>query len=191
MEVQLTIIDFHYFHGTFKSPMGLWLIVFLVISTLNMELELTAPRSRVACSFNWASQVPLHGTSLFQCRVKEETWIFIVEKSRFESLPLTLWPIFLTFQCLSFFVYKIGRVTVGIVQIYVMFLVYGMKSVFNIEVLIIFLSSFIYFETKKVWVEEGQGERESQAGSALSAGRLIQGWNPWTIRSWPEPKLEA
>ena len=33
-----------------------------------------------------------------------------------------------------------------------------------------------------------RGERDSQAGSALLMQSLTQGLNPWTMRSWPEPK---
>ena len=38
---------------------------------------------------------------------------------------------------------------------------------------------------------ETEGERESQAGSALSAWSPMQGSNPRTVRSWPELKSEA
>ena len=56
---------------------------------------------------------------------------------------------------------------------------------------------FIYFwERDKVWVGEEQRERETQnlkqaAGSELSVQSRMQGSNSWTVRSWPELKLDA
>ena len=38
---------------------------------------------------------------------------------------------------------------------------------------------------------EREGDRESQAGSTLSGWSPIWGSNPPTMRSWPEPKLDA
>ena len=35
---------------------------------------------------------------------------------------------------------------------------------------------------------EGGKERESQAGSTLTAQSPTRGWNLWMVRSWPEPK---
>ena len=43
------------------------------------------------------------------------------------------------------------------------------------------------------WAEEGQreGDRGSQVGSALTAESLMWGVNSWTMRSWPQPKLDT
>ena len=54
----------------------------------------------------------------------------------------------------------------------------------------------LFWERDKVWVGEGQRARETKnvkqgSGSALSAQSPMQGLNPWTVRSWPEPKSEA
>ena len=64
-----------------------------------------------------------------------------------------------------------------------------------------FLSCSIFFnvylfcerECAHTQVSEGQQEREreSQAGSALSAWSPTWGSNPRTVRSWPEPKSRA
>ena len=64
-----------------------------------------------------------------------------------------------------------------------------------------FLCLFIYFWEREIeWAGEGQREREreterererdreSQTGSELLAQTLTQGWNPWPMRSEPEPK---
>ena len=56
---------------------------------------------------------------------------------------------------------------------------------------------FIYFwKRERVWLGEGQRERETlnlkQAlGSELSAQSPMLGVNPWTVRSWPELKSDA
>ena len=52
-----------------------------------------------------------------------------------------------------------------------------------------FLSAFIYFEraTEHEWRRDREGERESQAGSALPTQSPMGGSIPWTMRSWPEP----
>ena len=62
----------------------------------------------------------------------------------------------------------------------------------------LFFLMFIYFwERDRAWAGEGQREREREAqivkqapGSELSAQSLMWGSNPWTARSWPEPKLD-
>ena len=54
-----------------------------------------------------------------------------------------------------------------------------------------FKSLFIYFENEGEHGEEGErkrGERESQAGSILSAQSLVWGSNSGTVRARPEPK---
>ena len=54
-----------------------------------------------------------------------------------------------------------------------------------------FWSLFIYFwkrEKASGRRAEREGEREYQAGSALSAQKLMRGLNPWTVRSWCELK---
>ena len=61
---------------------------------------------------------------------------------------------------------------------------------------ILFLFIFYFCERERArarmcpQAREGQreGERESEAGSALSVQNPTQGLNPWTTRSWPEPK---
>ena len=53
---------------------------------------------------------------------------------------------------------------------------------------------FIYlWERDREQAGEGQREREteSQAGSMPSAQSLMWALNPWTMRSWPEPKLRV
>ena len=56
---------------------------------------------------------------------------------------------------------------------------------------------FIYFwDRDRAWMGEGQRERETQnpkqaPGSERSAQSLTQGLNSRTVRSWPEPKLDA
>ena len=55
-----------------------------------------------------------------------------------------------------------------------------------------FLKMFI-FERERV---QGRGrvrgeDRGSEAGFALTAEGSTQGLNPWTMRSWPEPKSDA
>ena len=55
-----------------------------------------------------------------------------------------------------------------------------------------FLSLFILREKKRTsgkGQREIEGERESQAGSTLSAWSPMWGPNSGTMRSWPEPKL--
>ena len=56
---------------------------------------------------------------------------------------------------------------------------------------VFFLSLFILRETESMRRGGGEreGEREFQAGSALSAWSQKWGLNPWTVRSWPELKL--
>ena len=49
------------------------------------------------------------------------------------------------------------------------------------------------WEIETAWVGEGQREWETQnpkqaPGSELSAQSPLWGLNPWTVRSWPEPK---
>ena len=60
------------------------------------------------------------------------------------------------------------------------------------EMTFLFLNLFIYFEREgeKASREETEreGERESQAGSMLSAQSSMWGSNPQTIRSWPKLK---
>ena len=51
-------------------------------------------------------------------------------------------------------------------------------------------------DRETVWAGEGQRERETQihkqaAGSELSPQSRTRGSNPWTVRSWPEPKSDA
>ena len=57
---------------------------------------------------------------------------------------------------------------------------------------IIFLKfTYLFWERKSEACEQGrgrEGERESQADSALSALSLRQDWNPQTVKVWPEPK---
>ena len=48
---------------------------------------------------------------------------------------------------------------------------------------------FVCFERERG--RQREGERESQAGSALSALSPMWGSNPRTVRSWPEPKSRA
>ena len=63
----------------------------------------------------------------------------------------------------------------------------------------IFFVMFIYFwerERERVQAGEGQKERKTQnlkptPGSELSAQSLTQASNSQTVRSWPEPKLDA
>ena len=43
-------------------------------------------------------------------------------------------------------------------------------------------------ETEREKEVEGQRERKSQAGFTLSVQSPTRGSNPWTVRSWPEPK---
>ena len=54
---------------------------------------------------------------------------------------------------------------------------------------------FIYFEREGEQVEQGQREREkdrgSEVGSVLTAVSLMWGLNSGSVRSWPEPKLDA
>ena len=60
---------------------------------------------------------------------------------------------------------------------------------------------FIYFwerdrQTDRMWAEEGWRERETQnpklaPGSQLPAQSPTWGSNTWTVRSWPEPKLDT
>ena len=52
-----------------------------------------------------------------------------------------------------------------------------------------FLSLFILRRMSLSWGEaEKEEERESQAGSTLSAQSTTWGSVPWTVRSWPEQK---
>ena len=55
---------------------------------------------------------------------------------------------------------------------------------------------YFILERDRAWVREGQRERETKnlkqaPGSELSAQSPTQGSNPWTVRSWPEPKSGA
>ena len=51
-----------------------------------------------------------------------------------------------------------------------------------------FLSLFIHFEREKETAGVGEGQKESQAGSAPSAQSLMWGLNSQTMRPLPEPK---
>ena len=54
---------------------------------------------------------------------------------------------------------------------------------------------FIYLFSERAWAGEWQrereGDRESQAGSALPAWGPMQGSNPQTVKLWPEPKARV
>ena len=52
----------------------------------------------------------------------------------------------------------------------------------------LFLSLFILRRRESTGERQREGERESQAVSVLTAWSPTQGSNPWTMRSWPEPK---
>ena len=51
-----------------------------------------------------------------------------------------------------------------------------------------FFFIYLFWEKERKRGRERGGKRESQAGSTLSAQSPTRGWNPWTMRSWPEPK---
>lgn len=63
---------FLFFFKTFK-----FCFFFLVISTPNMELELTTTRSTVPCSSNWASKVPLVPVLQDEQSYMDEYWLWL------------------------------------------------------------------------------------------------------------------
>ena len=75
--------------------------------------------------------------------------------------------------------------------IYSSFLFYWIIS-FTFKFFLMFI-----FETERVWVGEGQREREGDTewkqapGSEVLAQSPMRGSNPQTVRSWPEPKSDA
>ena len=70
-------------------------------------------------------------------------------------------------------------------------------KIYFILFLIFFLHLFIFERQRETaWAGEGQREEETQNQkqapvSKLSAQSPMRGSNPWTVRSWPEPKSEA
>ena len=61
---------------------------------------------------------------------------------------------------------------------------------FNIDSLFFLMFIYLFWKRERESGEgsERGGERESWAGSALSAQSSIRGSVPWIMRSWPEPK---
>ena len=62
------------------------------------------------------------------------------------------------------------------------------------KVLFVFSVFYLFWERERAWevgTAEKEEEKESQAGSALSAQSPMQGSNPQTMRLWPEPKSRA
>ena len=68
-----------------------------------------------------------------------------------------------------------------------------------LEFIYLFIKKIFFYidlflrERDRVWAREGQRERETQnpkqtPGSELLAQSPMRGLNPWTMRSWPEPK---
>ena len=68
---------------------------------------------------------------------------------------------------------------------------------FESHLIYFYLFEFIYFERVHAYTfmsgvrAEREGERESQAGSMLSAVEPYAGLDPMTVRSQPEPKSRA
>ena len=68
---------------------------------------------------------------------------------------------------------------------------YGCQEHFTPTRWLFFMVYLFLRERENRTVAERGRQREFQAGSPLSAWSLMRSSNPWTVRSWPEPKPRA